>query len=89
MSQKSQIRNEISVLKLTKIISQNSCNKFFFGIHKLLPDGDNKRVMPISRNAEESREMIQNPRKNPDRHQNLIDSSFGHVPTGPPENVTL
>jgi len=24
--------------------------------------------------------VIQDPRKNPDRHQNLIDSSFGHAP---------
>jgi len=36
-----------------------------------------------STNGKEYWKMIQDPRKNPDRHQNLLDSSLGHAPTLP------
>jgi len=34
----------------------------------------------LSPNGKESWKVIQDPRKDPDRHQNLTDSSTGHVP---------
>jgi len=49
-------------------------------IHAYTPDGGTDRGSLLSRNGEESWKMIQDPRKNSDRHQNLIDSSFGHAP---------
>ena len=43
-------------------------------------------VYTLSANGKESWKMIHDPRKNPDRHQNLIDWSLGHVPS--PQNMS-
>ena len=47
----------------------------FIEIHSKIPV-----YVPSANNGKESWKMIQDPRKNPDRQQNLIDSFLGHAP---------